>query len=140
MTANCYRISEGPELNRCEYHFAVDAVRQKHTKVWIDILDADAKELEEKLDELNVQGLIRQFCLDSRDHPGFYPLKPLALMVIPVQMEVQDSHALEYLALIFSNDFLVSIRSSKMARFRKSISSRDSFDLLPDDSIAGIWG
>ena len=140
MTVNCYQVSNQPKLTPCEYDFELEAINQKEARIWIDMLDADAKELEEKLDELNVQGLIRQFCLDSRDHPGFYPLKPLALMVIPVQMEVQDSHALEYLALIFSVDFLITIRNSKMARFRKDISSRDSFDLLPDDSIAGIWG
>ena len=87
---------------------------------------------------IKCQGLIRHFCLDSRDHPGFYPLKPLALMVIPVQMEVQTSNTMEYLAIIFSNEFLVSIRNSKMARFRKSISTEDSFDLLPDDSTAGV--
>ena len=51
---------------------------------------------------------------------------------------MQDSNILEYLAILFSKDFLISIRNSKMARFRKSISSEDSFDLLPDDTIAGI--
>ena len=53
-------------------------------------------------------------------------------------MEVQDSNVLDYLALVFSDDFLISIRSSNMSRFRKSISIGDSFDLLPDESIAGI--
>jgi magnesium transporter len=107
-------------------------------KIWIDLLDADTGEMEKTLDDLNVDGLIRQFCLESRDHPGFYPLKPLALMVLPVQMEVQDSNIMEYLALLFSNEFVLTIRSSKMARFRKRISSEDSFDLLPDDSTAAI--
>ena len=58
MTVNCYQFP-GPELTRCEYNFAIDAIIQKHTRVWIDILDAETKELEEKLDELNVQGLIQ---------------------------------------------------------------------------------
>ena len=91
-----------------------------------------------KLDEIRVQGLIRHLCLDSRDHPGFYPFRPLALMVIPVQMEVQASNIMEYLSILYCEDFLVSVRNSKMARFRKSISAEDSFDLLPDDTIAGI--
>jgi magnesium transporter len=138
MKVNCYQISEGPKLTPCEYSIAAEAINQKKAKVWIDLLDADTSELEKKLDDLNVQGLIRQLCLESRDHPGFYPMKPLALMVIPVQMEVQDSNILEYLAILFSNDFFISIRNSKMARFRKSISSQDSFDLLPDDTIAGV--
>ena len=138
MKVNCFRISEGPKLTLCEYSFATEAINQKKARVWIDILDADTSELEEKLDELKIQGLIRNLCLESRDHPGFYPFRPLALMVIPVQMEEQASNIMEYLAILYCEDFLVSIRSSKMARFRKSISAEDSFDLLPDDTIAGV--
>ena len=138
MKVNCYQISDEPQLTPCEYTFAIEAIRQQKAKIWIDLLDSETVELVEKLDDIKVQGLIRQFCLESRDHPGFYPLKPLALMVIPVQMEVQDSNTMEYLAILFSNDFLVTIRKSNMARFRKSISSGDSFDLLPDDTIAGV--
>jgi magnesium transporter len=138
MKINCYQVSEGPILTKCEYSFAIDAVRQKKARIWLDILDAEAVELEEKLDEIKVQGLIRNLCLDSRDHPGFYPLRPLALMVIPVQMEVQTSNIMEYLAILYCEDFLISIRNSKMARFRKTISAEDSFDLLPDDTIAGV--
>ena len=138
MKSNCYQLSEGPQLIPCDYSYAVENVRHKRVKIWIDLLDADTGEMEKTLDDLNVDGLIRRFCLESRDHPGFYPLKPLALMVLPVQMEVQDSNIMEYLALLFSNEFVLTIRSSKMARFRKRISSEDSFDLLPDDSTAAI--
>jgi magnesium transporter len=138
MKVNCFRISEGPKLTVCEYSFATEAINQKKARVWIDILDADSGELEVKLDELKVRGLIRQLSLDSRDHPGFYPFRPLALLVMPVQMEEQTSNIMEYLSILYCEDFLVSIRSSKMARFRKSISAEDSFDLLPDDTIAGV--
>ena len=61
MKVNCFRISEGPRLTVCEYSFATEAIRQKKARIWIDILDADRGELEKKLDELKVQGLIRQF-------------------------------------------------------------------------------
>jgi magnesium transporter len=138
MKVNCFRISEGPKLTVCEYSFATEAINQKKARVWIDILDADSGELEVKLDELKVRGLIRQLSLDSRDHPGFYPFRPLALLVMPVQMEEQTSNIMEYLSILYCEDFLVSFRSSKMARFRKSISAEDSFDLLPDDTIAGV--
>jgi magnesium transporter len=138
MKINCFQISEGPKLTLCEYSFATEAINQKKARVWIDILDADSGELELKLDELKVRGLIRQLSLDSRDHPGFYPFRPLALLVMPVQMEEQTSNIMEYLSILYCEDFLVSIRSSKMARFRKSISAEDSFDLLPDDTIAGV--
>ena len=138
MKVNCFQLIEGPKLTPCEYSFAIEAIRKKNTRVWIDLLDAETNELEKKLDEVKIQGLIRHLCLDSRDHPGFYPFRPLALMVIPVQMEVQTSNILEYLAILYCEDFLISIRNSKMARFRKSITAEDSFDLLPDDSIAGV--
>jgi magnesium transporter len=138
MNINCFQISEGPVLTQCEYSIAINAIRQKSARTWIDILDAGPGELEEKLDDLGIQGLIRRFCFDSGDHPGFYPLKPLALMIIPVQREVQDSNVMDYLNIIFSVDFLITIRSSRMARFRKNLSSQDSSDLLPDDSIGGL--
>jgi len=138
MKVNCFHISEGPKLTPCDYSFAIEAINQKKTRVWIDILDAETSELEEKLDEFKIHGLIRHLFLDSRDHPGFYPFRPLALMVIPVQMEVQTSNIMEYLAILYCEDFLISIRNSKMARFRKTISAEDSFDLLPDDTIAGV--
>jgi magnesium transporter len=138
MKVNCYHISEGPKLTPCDYSFAIEAINQKKNRVWVDILDAETSELEEKLDEFKIHGLIRHLFLDSRDHPGFYPFRPLALMVIPVQMEVQTSNIMEYLAILYCEDFLISIRNSKMARFRKNISAEDSFDLLPDDTIAGV--
>lgn len=105
----------------------------------MDVLDSSTSDLEKILDDIEVQGLIRRFSLESHDHPGFYPMKPLALMVIPVQMEVQDVNVLEYLSLIISDDFLITVRNSKMARFQKSINTEDSSALLPDSNIAGIF-
>ncbi len=122
----------------CDYGFAIDSIKEKRPGVWIDIMDAETAEIVTKLDELNIHGLIRNFCLDSRDHPGFYPLTPISLIVMPVQMEVQELYTMEYLAILFSTEFVISIRSSKMARFRKSISTSDSTELLPDMSTAGL--
>ena len=139
MKVNCLQLSDGPQLTPCEYSFAIDAIIQQSAKIWMDILDSDTGDLEEILDRINIQGLIRRFCLESSDHPGFYPMKPLALMVIPVQMEDQGVNVLEYLSLLISHDFLITIRDSKMARFQKSINTKDSSDLLPDSSIAGIF-
>jgi len=138
MNVNCFQLADGPQLTSCDYPFAIDAIKKQNAKIWIDILDSKASEIEEILDEINVQGIIRRFCLESRDHPGFYPMKPLALMVIPVQMEEQLANKLEYLALLISPDFLISIRNSKMARFLKSINTQDSSAVLPDSSIEGI--
>ena len=91
MTINCFQILEGAQLNRCGYDFAIEAIVNQKARIWIDLLDADTSEVEKKLDDFKVHGLIRQFCLESRDHPGFFPLKDLALMVIPVQIDEQYS-------------------------------------------------
>ena len=138
MTVTCLQITDDPQLLPVEYGSAIDAIKKQSARIWIDIQDAEPFEIEEKLNDLNVQGLIRNFCLESRDHPGFFPMHPLAMMVIPVQLEIQAAEKVEYLALLFSVDFLISIRNSKMARFQKSITFQDSTDLLPDRSIAGI--
>ncbi len=138
MNVNCFHLIDGPQLTACEYSFAADAIRNQSAKIWIDVLDAGTSEIEEILDKINVQGIIRRFCLESRDHPGFYPMKPVALMVIPVQMEVQDVNVMEYLAFLFSQDFLITIRNSKIARFQKNFSTQESSDSLPDSSIPGI--
>jgi magnesium transporter len=138
MTVNCFQILEGAQLNRCGYDFAIEAIVNQKARIWIDLTDADTSEVEKKLDDFKVHGLIRQFCLESRDHPGFFPLKDLALMVIPVQIDEQYSNTMEYLAILFSSEFVLTIRNSKMARYRKSISTEDAIDILPDSSTAGI--
>jgi len=138
MIVNCFQLSDGPKILHCEYNFAIKAIKQTHTRVWIDIQDAGINELEEKLDDIGVHGVVRRFCFESRDHPGFYPIRPVALMVIPVQMEVQDANVMEYLALLFNQEFLLTIRSSKMARFQKNLTPDETTELLPDDSIQGI--
>lgn len=138
MTINCFELTDRPELKPCEYSYAIDTIQNKNARIWIDLQDIEPSELEGKLDDVQVHGLIRRFCLESRDHPGYYPLHPLALMVVPVQTEIQDTEKVEYLSLLFSHDFLISIRNSKMARFQTSISLEDTAELLPDDSIAGI--
>lgn len=138
MTINCYQLTNEPKLTPCEYAFAIEAIGKQNARIWIDLIDADTSEVEKKLDDFKVHGLIRQFCLESRDHPGFFPLKEQALMVIPVQIDEQYSNTMEYLAILFSAEFVLTIRNSKMTRYRKSISTEDAIDILPDSSTAGI--
>lgn len=138
MTVNCFQVTDGPKLIPCEYSFAIDAIKQQTAKIWIDLQDVETSELEEKLDDLKVEGMIRRICLESGDHPGFYPINPVSLMVMPVQMEVQDVNVLEYLSLLFNQDFLISVRNSSMARFQIGLTTQDSTELLSDNTITGI--
>ncbi|TFH39180.1 MAG: hypothetical protein E4G95_01785 [Bacteroidia bacterium] len=139
MITNCLQISDVPQLSPCEYTFAVNAITKKKARIWIDVLDADTSDVEKILDDLNVKGLIKRYCLESHDHPGFYPLKPLSLMVVPVQIDEQDENKLDYMSLLISCDFLITFRKSNMARFQKDITIKETLELLPDSSIAGIF-
>jgi magnesium transporter len=138
MQIDCYHITDKPQIISCEYDAAIDMYRQGKANVWIDILDANKEELEQQLNELKIDGLLRSFCLGASDHPGFYPLHPLSLIVLPVQMTIQDSNRISYLSILLSSRFLVTIRESSMARFRSEIAFNDSANVLPDGTTAGI--
>lgn len=138
MIANCYYISEKPQLIPCDYRFALEQIRQQREKIWIDLNDATRDDIEPLLDELKISELIRHFCLEASDHPGFYPLNPVGLIVIPVQMEVQQANNISFLSVLLSNDFVVTIRDSRMARLKKDLSSDDSTEVLPDGTPAGL--
>ena len=73
MTVNCLQITDGPQLIPVEYGAAIDAIKKQSARIWIDLQDIEPSELEGKLDDVQVHGLIRRFCLESRDHPGFIP-------------------------------------------------------------------
>ena len=135
MNVNCYTLSVDSRLMPCEYQFAIDAIGQKNLRIWIDLESADENDLVQKLDDLKVEGMIRHFCLESCDHPGFYPLKPVSLLVIPVHTEAQDSNSREYLALLYSPDFLFSFQKRQFARFQELIALQNSASLLTDSSI-----
>ena len=135
MNVNSYTLSADSRLMPCEYQFAIDAIGQKNLRIWIDLESADENDLVQKLDDLKVEGMIRHFCLESCDHPGFYPLKPVSLLVIPVHTEAQDSNSREYLALLYSPDFLFSFQKRQFARFQELIALQNSASLLMDSSI-----
>jgi magnesium transporter len=112
--------------------------RQGELNVWMDITDASREELEQQLDELQVNGLLRSFCLEASDHPGFYPLQPHTLVVMPVQKMVQDTNNISYIYILLGSRLLVTIRESSMARFRNDIAFANSSEALPDGTPAGL--
>jgi len=135
---NCYQITDEPKLAHCEYGFALESIRQKNVRVWIDLRDHEDSELTNILDDLNIQGPIRQYCLELQNHPGFYPMKTAELLVIPVQTKEHDPNSMQYLALLCSPDFLLSFRHSKFDRMQKNINLEVSASCLADKSIAGL--
>lgn len=138
MKIDCFQITGKPQLVPCEYGAAIEMYRQGESNIWIDITDANREELEQQLDALQVYGLLRSFCLEASDHPGFYPLSPLALVVIPVQKTIQDTNSISYLSILLSSRFVITIRESSMARFRNNIALTKSEEVLPDGTPAGL--
>jgi hypothetical protein len=100
MKVNCYKISDGPRLKPCEYSFAIEAIKQQKARVWIDILDSDTSELEEKLDDIKAEGLIRQFCLESRDHRGFHPLSQKKLVQLRMDLKPESYKKYSFLGIL----------------------------------------
>jgi magnesium transporter len=136
---NCFQISDELQLLACDYQFAVNAIKKQNARIWIDIQEMEPGDLEMKLDDLDVKGLARHLCLLSRDHPGFYPMKTLAFLVVPVQAATAErSRDMAYLAMLCQNDFLLTIRDSLATRFQHNATLQESGAWLADSSIAGL--
>ncbi|MCH6236714.1 magnesium transporter CorA family protein [Cognataquiflexum rubidum] len=138
MIVTCNKILEEKRLHLIDFESAIETISKGEDTVWIDIIGAEKHELAEKLDELGIQGLIRRFSISSYDHPGFYPLKPISLIVLPVHTEKQDLRNLEYLGLLYNDGFLLSYHDKEFIRFQKDLVWQDYVTVLPDNSISGL--
>ncbi len=138
MKVKCIRISKDLELIPIEYDDAVKQAKNPDAKIWIDIQDYELDELEKKLEELGITGLIKRLCLESNDCPGFYPLKTTALIVIPINSKLSDSKNLQNLALLYQNNFLLSFRNRNNIEKQSIINIKDSTSWLPDNTISGL--
>lgn len=138
MKTSCHTILEDKRLEPCDYKTAIDSLGQDKISIWIDVKGANKEELEQILEDLHVKGLIRKFSLDSRDHPGYYPLRPLSLIVMPVITDTKDNRKMEYLGVLFGNGVLLTFYEKEFLRFQKYIDSEDFASVLPDNSIPGI--
>lgn len=138
MKTSCNIILEDKHLQPCDYKTAIDSLGQEKTSIWIDVEGASVAELEQILEDLKVQGLIRRFCIDSRDHPGYYPLKPLSLLVMPVVTDKKVNHKMEYLGSLYGNGFLLTFYDNQFTRFQKNLKWEDFATVLPDNSILGF--
>lgn len=132
-----HTISEH-QLDICEFDIALKNISSNGLCVWIDLIDADSSELNFIFDRLKINENLMSFCTEASNFPGFYPMKPVSLVVMPVQNEIQDSNDISYLSFLICDQFVVTIRKSTMARFNKSITKLDSIQFLADASPAGL--
>ncbi|MCL6258329.1 magnesium transporter CorA family protein [Aquiflexum sp. TKW24L] len=138
MKTSCHTILEDKSLDPCDYRAAIDSLGQEKISIWIDVQGANKEELEQIMGDLHVQGLIRRFSLDSRDHPGYYPFRPLSLLVMPVITDTKDNRKMEYLGVLFGSGVLLTFYEKEFSRFQKDIDPEGFASVLPDNSISGI--
>lgn len=138
MKTRCHTIFEDKLPIPCDYKTAVDSLGQEKSRIWIDVKGANKEELEQMMEDLHVQGLVKRFSINSRDHPGYYPLRPLSLLVMPVITDVKDNRKMEYLCILFGSDVLLTFYENEFSRFQKDFNSEDFASILPDNSISGI--
>jgi Mg2+ and Co2+ transporter CorA len=155
MTVNCYQISDGPQLNRCEYGYAIEAIGQQKARIWIDLLDADTSDVENKLDDLRVQGLIRHFCLESivqgqlpiidtiisSDRPSKIPESSLDYLLWASANLKSADRKLEWLERrIEVMRSLIDMHAQERTNRRLARLTILSMIFMPVTFLAGIWG
>ena len=138
MIVNCFQISDELQLTPYDYENGVKAARNPDTCIWFDIQGFETGELEEKLVMLEVKGLARRLCLEARDRPGFYPMRKLTFLVIPVLAASGDFHGVEHVAFLVRENLLLTLRDTRATSLQSTITPQESADWLPDGSVTGL--
>jgi len=138
MHANCYRISEDLKLVPCDYESAVSAIHDPAARTWIDLQGFAAGELEKELDKLDIEGMSRRMCLESRECPGFYPMQGLTFLVVPVQGVAGSLREVEYVAFIHRERVLITLRDARAAPLQRTVTVQESSGWLPDRTTEAL--
>jgi magnesium transporter len=133
-----FEIGEQMELTRCDPASAAEAARSPDSRIWIDLEGADGTETAAWLERLDVKGLARRLCLESRDRPGFYPLNKEIVLVAPVLCEATIAGNTDYLALLCRENMLLTLHRTPVVDTEELVSLHESETWLPDRSIAGL--
>lgn len=136
MKANCYQIREDRNITPCSYELAMGLATNPDARVWIDVQEIDASELELLLDKLEVKDLAKRLCKDARDRSGFYPLNAYIFMVIPVKADSERD--VEYVSVLCNMSFVLSLRSVRETRVQRITNLEEASDWLEDNSIEGL--
>jgi magnesium transporter len=135
---DCYQISDQKDLIPLDYERAAEVARNRGAGVWLNLRAFENEELAEVLDKFEIKDLPRRLCLEARDRPGFYPLNQLIFMVLPIQVESEDHDGLEYVALLYRRDLLLTLQSSPARRLQYIAVPQESAGWLPNETIAGL--
>jgi magnesium transporter len=138
VIVNCFQINKELKLTPIAAEDAVEACRSSEARIWLDLQAPEPGELEAWLDRLEVRDLSRRLCLESRDRPGFYPLKKEIFLVMPVMSESDVSHEVDYIAFICKENLLLTLHSRSVLNPQKLDALQGSDAWLPDRSVAGL--
>jgi magnesium transporter len=93
---------------------AAEACRDPDARIWLDLQAFEPAELEEWLDALDLTGLPRRLSLESRDRPGFYPLKKEIFLVVPVLADAEGPAEALFLAFVCRENLLLTMHRRPM--------------------------
>ena len=140
MIVNSFQIDDALQVTPLAPELAAEASQRTGSRIWLDMQAFEPGELEAWLDKLGVRDLSRRLCLESRDRPGFYPLKREILLVIPVLADTEVSCEVDYLTFLCRENLLLTLHPKSILLFspQRLATLQESEAWLPEPSIAGL--
>ena len=139
MKVSCFELTDDLRLLPSEYAHAREALRTPGSRWWVDVQGADPVALDPILDTLGVTGLARRLCRESGERAGFYPIKGLTLLVMPLPADVADDPSLRYITLLARTDLLLTIHNQPLAGLESGSTLEESPGWLPRVAWRGCF-
>jgi magnesium transporter len=138
MNVNCYYIDEALQLTPFASENAAEACQRTDARIWIDVQTAEPDELEAWLDTLEVRGLSRRLFLETRDRPGFYPLKTEIVLVLRHLPEAASTGEVAHSTFLCREHLLLTVHRRPVSLLQGFATDQDAEAWLPDRSTAGL--
>ncbi len=138
MKIGCFQITDDLQLLPREYGSALKDLGAPGVRLWMDVQVAGAEPLDTLLDALGVSGLPRRLCLESGERAGFYPIKGVTFLVIPLQTDGVERQTVEYITVLAREDLLLTIHAMPFAALARGSILEESPGWLPESSVAGL--
>lgn len=138
MRIDCFQITDDLQLLPREYGSALKDLGAPGVRLWVDVQGAGTEAQGELLDALGISGLARRLCRESAERAGFYPIKGVAFLVLPLQMDAVESQTVEYITLLGREDLLLTIHEMPFAALERGSALEESPGWLPEGSVAGL--
>jgi len=138
LKIDCFKIDNDLQLVQCDYKSTIDNLKELTSSIWIDIVGFDNEHLNNELGNIDLNGLAKKLCLEARNRQGFYPMNKLTFLVLPVLASSGDYHEVEHIAFLIRENYLLTLRDTKATRLQSTITTNDSNEWLPENSVQGL--